>query len=206
MSYILDALRKSEAERGASVPAAALPAPEGILRRTGFRVAAGALGSVIVLVGIAIVWQSAHRAPAPAAPPVAASPAPAPTSPARPLAPAPSVPASPPARDLAAEARAPSAPVAAPVATIPNESIASEAPRAVPFLRQMPETFRAQLPPLAVNIHVFSDDPAQCVLYINNRQYRPGEQVAPGVRLVAIVEDGAVLSYNGRRFKLPRPQ
>jgi len=56
-----------------------------------------------------------------------------------------------------------------------------------------------------VTIHIYAPNPADRILYINNRPYRPGERVAEGVVVEEIVQDGAVLSYRGRRFKLPRP-
>ncbi|MFQ5993658.1 MAG: general secretion pathway protein GspB [Acidiferrobacterales bacterium] len=76
---------------------------------------------------------------------------------------------------------------------------------AVPFLRQMPNEFRRSIPKLAVNVHLYSADEAENLVYINNRQYRKGEQIKGGLRLEEIVEEGVVLSRNGVYFKLPRP-
>jgi general secretion pathway protein B len=75
----------------------------------------------------------------------------------------------------------------------------------IPWLSSLPEAFRLSLPPLSVNIHVYSPDVSQRILYINNRQAQQGERIEGGVLVVEIVEDGVVLQYHGQRFKLPRP-
>jgi general secretion pathway protein B len=74
-----------------------------------------------------------------------------------------------------------------------------------PFLRQKSAEFQRQLPELAVTIHVYSPDESQRILFINNREYRRGDQVQEGLRMEEIAPDGAVLSYRGERFKLRRP-
>ena len=75
---------------------------------------------------------------------------------------------------------------------------------AIPWLSRLPQDFRSSLPPLAVNIHVYSPDQSQRILYINNRPVKQGERIE-GVVVEEIVHDGVVLLYRGQRFKLPRP-
>ena len=74
-----------------------------------------------------------------------------------------------------------------------------------PWLSSLPQAFRSSLPPLAVNIHVYSPDQSQRILYINNRPVQQGERIEGGVVVEEIVQDGVVLQYRGQRFKLPRP-
>jgi hypothetical protein len=123
--------------------------------------------------------------------------------------------------DLAAQARVASAPESAPVARPPTPPQASAEPAvgepanpeatapidaaAVPLLREMPADFRRQLPELTVNIHLYSADEAENLVYINDQQLRRGEQLKGGIKLEEIVADGVVLSYAGTYFKLPRP-
>lgn len=261
MSYILDALRKSEAERRQAEPAMPVLEPRTLeppRREIGTALtvlAAAAAGTV--LVGAWWVFSAnleprlapvpAVVAPAePAAPPASDANAPSDTAQARPpeqvaektaqpgaeptpamaraepqpapeLRPSPF--AVPPARgstrDLAEEARvdpprarasvAPARQARAP--SLPEAAKPAPAPEPAPvkFLYAMPDEFRRGLPPLAVTIHVYAPRPADRILYINNRQYRVGDQVGQGIRLEQIVEDGAVLSYHGKRFKLSRP-
>jgi hypothetical protein len=56
-----------------------------------------------------------------------------------------------------------------------------------------------------VNIHVYTPDESQRMLYINNRQYRRGEFIG-GVLIEDITPDGVLVNYHGVRFKLERPR
>lgn len=87
-------------------------------------------------------------------------------------------------------------PVAAPLLPSTGEA---------PWLSSLPQDFRDSLPPLAVNIHVYSPDRSQRILYINNRPVQQGERIEGGVMVEEIVHNGVVLQYRGQRFKLPRP-
>jgi general secretion pathway protein B len=75
-----------------------------------------------------------------------------------------------------------------------------------PWLASLPDAFRRRLPPLVVNIHVYSPDEGQRILYINNRPVRRGEALQDGIVVEEVVEDGAVLKFREQRFKLPRPR
>lgn len=74
-----------------------------------------------------------------------------------------------------------------------------------PWLSSLPQSFRSSLPPLAVNIHVYSPDITQRILYINNRPVKQGERIEGGVMIEEIVHNGVVLQFRGQRFRLPRP-
>src|SRR5581483_8342451 len=65
--------------------------------------------------------------------------------------------------------------------------------------------FSARAPELVVNIHIYAPREADRILYINNRQYHAGDRVRDDIVVEDIVQDGAVLSFRGQRFKLPRP-
>ena len=233
MSYILDALKKSERERGG--PRAGEPADDGgaINVRSPWPLALALVVASNALLGLGWwAWQraadkgddqrSAHTeasaTSAPADMPSAIPPAPSTPAPlAAPALPAPATKAA--VGDLAAEARRPPTPArtqaparARPAATLspPDDAgtqpvAAHPAAASVPWLRELPSAFRTAVAPLKVNIHVFAGTSEDSVLYINDRQYRAGETLPNGVRLDAVVADGAVLSYQGRQFKLPRP-
>jgi general secretion pathway protein B len=90
----------------------------------------------------------------------------------------------------------------------PSAALVTQAPvdpATVPFLREMPNEFRRKLPELVVNVHLYSANEAENLVYINNQQLRRGEQLEGGIRLEEIVPEGVVLSYAGTLFKLPRP-
>jgi hypothetical protein len=162
----------------------------------------------IVLLSVAAAGAAAYLALQPKASPPGTPASAEPPAPAPPPAPAsrPAAAALAPAshggpiRDLGRQVEAPSpaAPLGAPGAR-PD-------PQTVPFLGEMPGEFARSIPPLTVNIHVYAPDPAQRVLYINNRPVREGEAVADGIYVESIVADGVVLQRHGTRFKLPRPR
>ena len=229
MSYILDALRKSQRERDP-----APPVPPGAVHNITISLP-GRSGLIVVgivlllaLLGAALFfWRSTVGGvpePAVTAVPVATvKAAPAEIPPVSPPV-VEQVKASVPVRDLAEQAK-----VALPVVDKPKPArklarkppsvvqTASPAPvlipvitattgDSVPLLQQMPLEFQHALPPLAVTIHVYAPDPSQRILFINNREYHQGSQIAGGIRVEEIVPDGVVLSYQGERFKLSRPR
>ena len=98
-------------------------------------------------------------------------------------------------RDLKGQVRLTTPPVATP---LPEAGGA-------PWLSSLTDAFRNSLPPLNVNIHVYSPDESQRILYINNRQVQQGERIQAGVAIEEIVQDGVILRFRGQRFKLPRP-
>ena len=222
MSLILDALRKSEAERrrGQSpdlfaatpgAPAAAAPRP---------RVWPLLLLGAMLLASAWMIW-SADAAPAPPVPTASgelstdldrtpALPAPVATT----AIPARDVPAGRTANGLAgATARAtppdppvPPAPRTAPTGAAlpaPPEPVAAAEPD-LPPLAVLDASARAALPPLKLSMHVYADEPGRRFAIID------GERVAEGARLGAgvvarIRRDGVVLEVDGRQYLLPKP-
>jgi general secretion pathway protein B len=228
MSYILDALRKSQQARqpGTAPRTGAVHNISQALPVSGWWLALGVVLLLGILAAVLLFWRStvANLPDLPAAPassePVAAAPASVPVPVAVPESPARKT-----ARvtDLAEQARlpAPTPPkkIAAaragkkPAVNRPSETIKTAAAPAVPLvmddtplLQQMPQDFQSALPALAVTIHVYSHDESQRILFINNREYRKGSQIDGGIRVEDIVPDGAVLSFRGERFKLSRPR
>ncbi len=207
VSYILDALKKSEQERSQSqLAASAADASGSVADRRGGAWKILAAAAVMGVSAAVIIWvmTPGHR-------PVGLK--------------APDEPSPPSTRtavqgaavgDLAEQvatpvvrkaiSRAPSADPATAVQTQPALPMAAQQDREpVKFLRAMAPEFQRRLPRLVVNIHVYSPDESERILYINNRQYTPGDRIGDGVVVEEIVRDGAVLSYQGMRFKLPRP-
>lgn len=65
------------------------------------------------------------------------------------------------------------------------------------------DTIRAQLPPMNMNSHIYSTDANASFVIINGGSLSVGQELAPGLSLVAITPDGAVLNFRGERFLLP---
>ncbi len=76
----------------------------------------------------------------------------------------------------------------------------------LPFLWALPENLRQDIGPLTVSIHVYAQEASKRILFINNREYRAGEQTSQGPRIESIEPQGVILSYRGTYFKLPRPR
>ncbi|OGI51366.1 MAG: hypothetical protein A3E57_01005 [Candidatus Muproteobacteria bacterium RIFCSPHIGHO2_12_FULL_60_33] len=235
MSYILDALRKSQQARqpGTAPRTGAVHNISLALPVSGWWLALGIVLLLGLLVGAYLFWRSAvGNLPGPppepvTSEPVAAAPAPTPTTPVaseKPVS-APEAPAKKiiPVADLAEQAKLP-VPITPPkkitTARPEKKSVANRRPQTgktavaavplitddTPLLQQMPQDFQRALPSLAVTIHVYSHDETQRILFINNREYRKGSQIEGGIGVEDIVPDGVVLSYRGERFKLSRPR
>jgi general secretion pathway protein B len=74
----------------------------------------------------------------------------------------------------------------------------------VPTIDQLPAQATAGLPPLSIDLHIYANQPAQRAVFINGARYREGERLPSGAVVQQITPDGAVLSYGGQRFLLPR--
>jgi len=59
-----------------------------------------------------------------------------------------------------------------------------------------------QLPELRLDLHVYAVKPADRFVFINMRKLREGESLPEGVRVDVITPRGAELTYHGRRFTL----
>jgi len=230
MSYILDALRKSEQERQPGTPVR----PDGPVHnisvpwRGGWLLVVGIILLLVFLAAAIVFWHytvngvSSEPAVAVTIPSTATATAPSTTEPVAVVPPPVTTVMSEPAvRDLAEQARVP-VPVTSkkpgtpspPKLATTEQSPASQAhdPAVLletdntPLLQQMPLEIQRAIPPMAVTIHVYSPQESQRILFINNREYHQGSLVEGVARVEAIVPDGAILSYQGERFKLSRPR
>ena len=226
MSLILEALRKSEAERRrATVPdllaESAAAAPATVRASQPWPWIAG--GAVLVagfawfaLLGRGTTPTIATHAEAPA-PDTVAEQAPAAARPA-PTAPAQRAPAV--QRPLVVAAPAPAAPrTAAPaslvVADAPRPAPIAPLPRTAPIQAPPAATFdpteriadlgadeRKQLPPLKLSMHMWNDAATQRFVIIDGARLRIGDHIGQVV-VADILPDGVLLDWNGRALKLP---
>jgi general secretion pathway protein B len=215
MSYILDALRRADAERErGAVPG--IHAQPAMLGGTDSEAPGTArpwlwIGLVFVLVLAAALgwWLLGRDAPPPAAAPVRAAPVPAPVIPApapAPVAAPPLVNALPPAPvpapaklDEAKPARQPQgaaskapAPAAASVPAVTEQRVYQ--------LSELPDEIRRELPTLAVGGAMYSQNPANRMLIVNGQSFREGDKLAPNLTLDQIRLKSAVLEYKGYRY------
>lgn len=193
MSYILDALKKSDQERqqnnGPTLQTVQRP------QLTASRPAAGpwpvvALSVVLVLLLVLAGGYYVFFVPSPVsvasqAPAVINSPAPAIATP-------------------AAEAK----PVTEPPATAISEAVPP--PPALPVskpvlveLWQLPDDVQQQLPAMTFSFHVYSDNPQRRTIIINKRRVKQGDTIASGLVLEEITEQGIILDWqSSHRFTI----
>jgi general secretion pathway protein B len=214
MSFILDALRKSENERqrNASPGIADTPVRQRSEKRSiWLPLVAVLLGINLSLVGV--LWYTSQQDDSPAPQSTAAPPAPAVARPVPPR------PAADPAvsRELSAELETPAepampAPAAAPVAVqqplTPAPRSAAQTPADmvvdVPTFAELSLDGSLSLPALSLELHVYSDQAAERFVYINSTKYREREEISEGPVIEAINPLGVILTYQGRRFLLTR--
>jgi general secretion pathway protein B len=74
----------------------------------------------------------------------------------------------------------------------------------VPLYQDVSATPGTHLPQLRLDLHVFAARPQDRFVMINMHKLREGDSLPEGVHLDSITPEGAVLSYNGSQFLLPR--
>ena len=220
MSYILDALRKADAQRERdpargihaqpvtlSVPAEN-SAPTSRMWWVGMALVAGAALLAAAMWGSGwLDWFGRPAAPAVTAvlaPPVASiaatvplvtPPPPSPATEVLPTAPpAPPPSAAPPARE--------SPKVAATVTAYPPVPAASASDRLL-SLAELPADVQRELPKLTITGGVYSPTPTQRLLIVNGQVLNEGAEAAPGVLLEQIRPKTAVLNFRGYRYGVP---
>jgi general secretion pathway protein B len=233
MSFILDALKKSEDERlrQAGPSLADAPASRRRTDRPWWAIAVAALLLVNIAVLIVVLTRNngaananvSQPASASVPAPISFSPPPAETSPTTLTAPlTPVVQSSKPALEQPGDATFPATPILGPSVAPADVSAAADQlpqtpPAAVvqPAVSQPPANqgplptanqiaSKGVVPPLHLDLHVYADAPSGRFVFINNRKYQQGQTIAEGPRVEEITPDGVILSNQGQRFVLPR--
>ena len=202
MSYILDALRRSQAERergevpglhDQALPAALAPAAA---RRGSALWLVAVLALIAAMALMLRLWpRQAQISPAAVA---LSAPSPSPPGPSAPPAPAPAV-------SLPQVVSAPAASAAPPA--MPT---ASAAPLLLPkaatrmlSLDQLTPQQRREWPPLAIGGSIWSENKASRFVIINGQLLREGERVAPGLVLERIAPKSIVLGWRDLSVEVP---
>jgi general secretion pathway protein B len=76
----------------------------------------------------------------------------------------------------------------------------------LPTISEVNLTGQQALPDLHLDVHVFTTKAAERFVYINMRKYREGSTLEEGPILERIRRDGVILNFHGLRFLLPRQQ
>ena len=218
MSFILDALKKSENDRQRSSGPALFEvrvAPP----RSRFPIWAIAVG-VLLVVNLGVVAWLVLRTDQPAAVAQAPVPTPAPSAPtpAAPPAPALAEPASVTFNQRADEQTVPEevpdegfvnedyAPAEEPAVdnSGPAPSVQRGSVAGLPTYEKANSQAGGRIPELRMDMHVFSPKPQDRFVFVNMRKLKEGETLPEGVRVETITNDGAILSWQGSKFTLER--
>ncbi len=219
MSYILEALKKAQAERAlGSAPtlhAVPLYPVDAAARSNG--AASLWVGLVVGLLVAASAWmvwrssdsQSVQQPPSVTmqAAPVAAPVAVAPSTKLAPMPPEPSNPVATPAVAAAPVlAPPPSAPAPAPAPIVEPAAAPAAAPAApeekLPTLRELPEAIAREVPTVVIGGYVYASNPADRLLLVDKVLRHEGEELAPGLVLEKLLPKAAVMIYKGYRYKI----
>ncbi len=211
MSYILDALKKSEQQRAGNQPAVAVvhvplsPAPaRSVLLPVGW--------GLMTLVGLLLLGGWWLASPGVPAAPMAEQPL---TQPAVPepvsMAPAPVMITTRLPETLVPVSVTPAAETAAPAASVmaepqPAEPQAEPVPARVETRRLPPLEALRRIPALMINSHIYSPLADKRSVTINNRAWREGEPLAEGIVLQEITPQGIVLDVDGWPLPVNRQQ
>jgi general secretion pathway protein B len=230
MSFILDALKKSESDRQRQ-SGPALFEVKVAPRRVGLPPWAIALG-VLLAVNLGIVMWMLLRPPSAPAAEAAAVPAPTPAPAAVPAAQPQAVPVpTPPVVTTAAPAAAaitvptpvanaaqaqglPASPAAgegnpddtvpaAEPAPAPNSHVKRGTAEGVPLYSDAAVVPGTNIPQLRLDLHVYAQRPEERFVMINMKKLREGDTLPEGVRVEQITPEGVILSHSGSRFLLP---
>lgn len=185
MSYILDALKKSEQERAreraptlASIHSGWQPPA-----RRRWPLWLGGSFALLLFAGVAwFYWQTEVGSAIPTGQDVAQ------TEPEKPV--------------PAEEAATP--PPAVQQAPAPENTAATEpVPPRIQELWELPDPVRADFPALTFSFHVYAEDPARRTIIINNRRMREGAVLGQDLELETITADGVVFRFRGYRVHVP---
>jgi len=193
MSYILDALRRADAERErGAVPGlhaqTVLPGSGDDEHRSGSHPLLWMGVGAAVVVAAALAWTMSGSESPPAAAVVVSAPAPAPV-----------VPAPAPAATPAMPVLGAAPPVETPAPRPAPPAASANAAERVYAIGELPETIRRELPPMAIGGSIYSDTPASRFLIINGQIFHEGDQIAKDLKLEQIKLKAAVLRYKSYR-------
>ena len=220
MSYILDALRKSDQQRQRGVPPPLL-ALQATAVVPGRRVSISQVVLAALLIGAGIVigslrpWQTEQ--PTAATQPAAmkplessqllSSPVPAPAAATMER----QVPA---VAKREARAKPRNKPREA-VTAVPQELTGKPVPenpdgagrgdaaqeQKVMTIAELPVSIQQEIPKMSISVHAYSGAPKERLVGINDRMLREGDFLVPGLLLEQITLNGVIMSYKGYRFR-----
>jgi len=73
----------------------------------------------------------------------------------------------------------------------------------IPLIGELPYEIKEKLGNLQINVHSYSKDPAECLVFINMHRYRVGDKIGEGGPLLKeITSDGVIIDYGEGEVRL----
>ena len=201
MSYILDALRKSDQQRRRNAaPTLLTLQPSAVVRKRPAYVTYGLLAVILIGGGVVVGWLRPWQSEPAAVKPVESKPIESKPGPAAPVA---SEIAShvkpdnvlPEANSLASGKTAP------PPERRVDIAAADAAGETVVEMEKLPTSIREEVSKITISVHAYSNTPGKRLVGIGRRILHEGDYVQPGLKLEEITPDGMILGYKGYRFR-----
>ncbi len=82
------------------------------------------------------------------------------------------------------------------------QAVPDGTPPAAAALADLPPAVSSRVPALRYSSHVYSSSAANRIITINGRDYREGDEVAPGVKLLQIQPEYSIFRVGGQSFSL----
>lgn len=210
MSYILDALKKAEAERRMGAPMMGMPAapanpvasPAAARHASVWRTPWpwAAITSICALLIGFTWWPAPSRAPQQMQ---ASAPAPSPTSVQAQTLAAVLPPAS--SSSTVETKERPKTPEPKSIKPKEKKRAIAEGPKTpeppIATLHELPDNIQREIPPLSIGGYIYTDNKAGRSVLINGRLVRDGAEIAPGLTLERMMPNGMVLNYKGYRYR-----
>ena len=201
MSYILDALRKSDQQRRRNAaPTLLTLQPSAVVRKRPAYVTYGLLAVILIGGGVVIGWLRPWQSEPATVKPVESKPIESK-----------SVLAAPVASEIASQVKPdnvlPEANSLASGKTAPpperrvDIAAADAAGETVVEMEKLPTSIREEVSKITISVHAYSNTPGKRLVGIGRRILHEGDYVQPGLKLEEITPDGMILGYKGYRFR-----
>ncbi len=74
----------------------------------------------------------------------------------------------------------------------------------IPLISELPPEVREKLGKLQINVHSYSEKPAECLVFINMRRFKVGDRIGKtGPILKEITPEGVIIDYGEGQTRLP---
>jgi general secretion pathway protein B len=84
----------------------------------------------------------------------------------------------------------------------PTPAAAAAPEDSLPLVQQLPEQIRSQIPRMSFGGYMYSANPADRLILVDNALRHEGEEVAPGLVLEKLMPKAAVMNFRGIRYRV----